>query len=138
MKRTELKKEENLLLIKKGSAEFVIDMKEWCIQKENESFPFLNAEKVRYEERHTEIEDVLTADFENILPGCSLKVNVVADQVNGTVRFQLIPLRDEAEYDTVLFPGTIHNEKGKLVLPFQQGILLDTEDPCKWQSHFDG
>ena len=138
MKRTELKKEENLLLIKKGSAEFVIDMKEWCIQKENESFPFLNAEEVRYEERHTEIEDVLTADFENILPGCSLKVNVVADQVNGTVRFQLIPLRDEVEYDTVLFPGTINNEKGKLVLPFQQGILLDTEDPCKWQSHFDG
>lgn len=126
------------LILKVNEHETYIDTDEWCAIDEEKTYPFSSAKKISSSMWHTDIEDVLEIRYEEITDGLSLSVLVIADKEHETVRFQLVPLKDEAQFERMIFPGTIKSGMGKLVLPFQQGTLLDSEDEREWRSHFDG
>ena len=136
MIKTELK--DKVLTLSVNEQEISIDTDEWCVITAEETVPFSSAEKVSSSRRHTEIEDVLTVRYEKITDGLSLDVLVISDLLHDNVRFQLVPLKDNTQYDRIVFPGTLKSGKGRLVLPFQQGTLLDSEDEREWKSHFGG
>lgn len=136
MIKTELK--DKKLILNVNGHETYIDTDEWCVITADETIPFSAAKQISTSRRRTEIEDVLKIRYAGITEGLSLEILAVSDLLHGTVRFQLVPLKDETEYDRIVFPGTLKSEKGKLVLPFQQGTLLDSEDEREWKSHFQG
>lgn len=136
MIKTELKDKELILSVNKSKIS--IDTDEWCVVDGKEKFYFSSAKSVSMSQRHTEIEDVLKISYEEITEELSLSVLIISDKLHETVRFQLVPLKDDALFDYIVFPGTLKNGKGKLVLPFQQGTLMDSEDKQEWKAHFGG
>lgn len=134
--KAELKNKKLQLTVNKSTG--VIDTDEWCVLIGEKRIPFSNASSIVKTERHTEIEDVLKIHYENIVDGLSLSAIVIVDNVRNVIRFQLAESKDNASFDRIVFPGTIKSEKGKLVLPFQQGTLLDSEEEKECKSHFGG
>ncbi|MGM9941906.1 MAG: DUF5696 domain-containing protein [Bulleidia sp.] len=130
--------QENMLVIREDDREIRIDRNEWTVWKDGVSCPFECAASVSMGEKQTSIETVLSYEYEGIIDGLNLVVQVRLNRGNGHIVFELVPWRDEVMYDRIDFPGTVLSEKGYLVLPVQQGVLLDTCVPEEFPLHFDG
>lgn len=130
--------EKNMLVIRDDDRETWMDRNEWTVWKDGVSCPFECAQSVIYNQRETSIETILSYAYDNVIEGISFRVQIRLNRITGKIVFELIPVKDEVMYDRIDFPGTILSGKGCLVLPVQQGVLLDTCDERELSLHFDG
>ena len=130
--------EDQYVVIVQAERKYRIDRNEWCVEKDGVSCPFTSAEKISVSQHDTTVEHTLSLIYERIMDGLSLRVDIRVDLVHDRVLFTLTPLQDEAVFDVIRFPGSIDHGTGKLVIPLQQGVLLDTEDPCEFSPYFGG
>lgn len=130
--------ENDILIISDENRKYAIDTRRWCVVKDGESCPFTCAEEKKTEYRETSVESVLSLTYIHIITGLSVRVDIHSDFVNNRIRFVLTPLEDEAVFEKMIFPGTVDSKEGKLVIPFQQGVLLDASDEAVFEPHFGG
>ena len=126
------------LVIVQADREYRINRNIWSVEKDGVNYPFECAENIHMEQKKTTVERVVSLTYERIIEGLSIRVDIRTDLFRNRVTFHLTPIIDEAVFDVIHFPGTVMNGKGKLVIPMQQGVLLDTEEPSVFSSHFGG
>lgn len=124
--------ENTTLWLEQNQALFSIDTNEWGVIIGEEKYLWNHAKKIQVQQNEQEIE----ITYEGIQDGLSLRVRLVCE--DNIVRFCLEPLEDEMIFDELIFPGTIQTENGKLVLPLQQGCLLDAEENIAYTPGFGG
>lgn len=121
----------NQLLICNGNAKFHINTDEWSVIKEGNSYTFNQGDIQIIENKKTRFKCVY-----EIIDGLSVEVDIKV--VEDKVEFTLNPLVDNVSFDQIIFPGSVSNEKGYLVLPYQQGTLVDTEEQEEITLPFEG
>ncbi len=124
--------EDTTLWLEQNQASFSIDTNEWAVIMGKEKYLWNHANKIQVQQSEQEIE----ITYEGIHDGLSLRVRLICE--DNIVHFCLEALEDEMIFDEMIFPGTIQSEKGKLVLPLQQGCLLDAEDNIAYTPGFGG
>ena len=129
---TEVKYRDKKLILKQNHAEFEMDTNLWSVKVGDKKYLFNDAEKVEIEEK----ENSFLFHFTKIVNG--LSVDVQLKENDNCITFSLIPVIDTFVFDEIVFPGVIENENGKLVIPFQQGILLDSEENIAMRPSFGG
>lgn len=130
--------DDHSLVLAVNNTQFRIRSEEWKVQKEGEEYHFFAAKDVTYERYTTSVSDTLSITFRQIVEGLSVCVNVIYDRVKERFLLKLVPLEDEVDFEKIVFPGEISYIKGKLVLPYQQGVLLDTEEEGEMRLPFGG
>ncbi len=129
---TKVRLEDTTLCLEQNQALFSVDTNEWTVIVGEEKYLWNYARKIQVQQNEQEIE----ITYEGIHDGLSLRVRLVCE--DDIVRFCLEPIEDEMIFDELIFPGTIQTEAGKLVLPLQQGCLLDAEENIAYTPGFGG
>lgn len=129
---TEVKYRDKKLILKQNHAEFEMDTNLWSVKVGDKKYLFNDAEKVEIEEK----ENGFLFHFTKIVNG--LSVDVQLKENDNCITFSLIPVIDTFVFDEIVFPGVIENKNGKLVIPFQQGVLLDSEENIAMRPSFGG
>ena len=123
--------ENKQLIFIKNDKEFVMDTNQWAVKKDNEVYPFNDAKKITCIENNG-----MEILFESIVEGCSVKAGF--HEENDAICVTLEPIEDTFVFDEMVFPGTIQTKDGFLVLPLQQGTLLDTKENISFVPSFGG
>ena len=123
--------ENKQLIFTKNDEEFVMDTNQWTVKKDNEVYPFNDAKKITCIEN-----DGMEILFESIVEGCSVKAGFHVE--DDAICVTLDPVEDTFVFDEMIFPGTIQTKEGFLVLPLQQGTLLDTKENLSFVPSFGG
>ncbi len=112
--------------------DFYIDMNEWKVKVGDESYFFHLSKNISIHQGEHQI----NICYKEIVEGCS--VEVILKEEDDHITFTLEPKEDSFNFDEMVFPGTLHNQDGKLVLPLQQGTLLDTKENVSFVPPFGG
>lgn len=120
------------IYITERNCDFIVQSENWSIQKDGRKYRFFDAKKVNTkQESHS-----IVLSFEGVIEGLDIKVEVYEE--DGHVSFLLDPSKDEVVFEEIVFPGVVKNEEGYLVLPMQQGALLDTKENIAFTPSFGG
>lgn len=123
--------ENKQLIFIKNDKEFAMDTNQWAVKKDNEVYPFNDAKKITCIENNG-----MEILFEGIVEGCSVKAGF--HEENDAICVTMEPIEDTFVFDEMVFPGTIQTKDGFLVLPLQQGTLLDTKENISFVPSFGG
>lgn len=129
---TEVIYRDKKLILKQNHAEFEMDTNLWSVKVDDKKYLFNDAEKIEIEEKDNSI----LFHFIKIVEG--LSVNVQVKENDNCVTFSLHPVIDTFVFDEMVFPGVVESKNGKLVLPFQQGVLLDSAEKIAMRPSFGG
>ncbi len=129
---TKISLEDKTLWLEKNHALFSIDTNEWKVIVGEKQYFWNHARKIQIEQTEHE----LWITYDGIVEGLSFIVHLVCE--GDIVHFYLQSKEDRFVFDELIFPGTIQTEDGKLVLPLQQGCLLDTKENISFKPGFGG
>lgn len=127
-----LRVEKTKILIENDPAVFTIDTNEWKVIVGEHSYLFNDAKNINIQQD----DHFIKISYQGIQEGLSLIVTLKEN--NDRIDLLLEAKEDEFIFDEMIFPGTVQNTEGKLVLPYQQGTLLDTKDNITFIPPFGG
>ncbi len=127
-----LRVEKTKILIENDPAVFTIDTNEWKVIVGEHSYLFNDAKNINIQQD----DHFIKISYQGIQEGLSLIVTLKEN--NDRIDLLLEANEDEFIFDEMIFPGTVQNTEGKLVLPYQQGTLLDTKDNITFIPPFGG
>ena len=125
-------KRDNKILLCENNAAFEIDTDQWCVVREGEKYYFNDAKSVSCQFSF----DGCLLHYSSVVDGLSFFVRL--EIASNCVTFSLEPEEDTFVFDEMVWPGVVANNVGKLVLPMQQGVLLDSEENIAFRPSFGG
>ncbi len=129
---TKIRLEDTTLWLQKNEALFSVDTNEWKVIVGEETYLWNQARNISVQQNEQEVR----ITYDGIQEGLSLIVHVFCKE--DFVCFCLEAKEDQFIFDELIFPGTIQTEEGNLVLPQQQGCLLDAKENIAFTPGFGG